>query len=637
MTTLQSIRRLLNRRKRLALIVTVIIMATAASLAIPAGFFSIDELIYALMAESATKGSLVIENGYSSFPSTALLVRFLVPGPDGSAPQYPSGYGFFALPFYSLLGIRGLFMMNSLAFAGSCWCTYSLARSIRCSKHTATLAWVILGGATYASEYGIAVWPHALAMLVVVAGQLAAFRAARQPSASLVWAVLTGAVLGAGIMIRVDIILLAPGVLVWWLHKRSARRLIPVALIGMSPGVVVASWLNHLKFDSWSPLSYGRVAGSATLSAYAPLAFGVGLITGLVLLLHHLYVRRLLSRRIVTLIAGATIITCGAFAQTRQLAVRMGHGLYVLLVDLQSYSRATDDPGVMKSDTGYLVFYGYLKRSLLQSLPYLGVLIPALRTRRAQSGDAPFLGVVCTLWILPFALMEWHGGFSFNMRYFVPLLPGLAIITAFALARLQDAGALTSSLLLSHQRIACATAAAVACTVILMTFQPALGSLLFLYVPLLLALLLALSAIWIGRWGLTAIGVRTLSALAIASFVWAGASFGMHDLTLSYKQRSHVHRLMEDAARLEDNILVVTPTPEYFWSQFLRPRSNVAVVAAGVNYDIAALLNFYLQAGHPVYLHGASMSDTIVASVLEAGGSAFAGRSGDLEFVVLRP
>ena len=88
---------------------------------------------------------------------------------------------------------------------------------------------------------------------------------------------------------------------------------------------------------------------------------------------------------------------------------------------------------------GQLLFWGYPKKALIQSLPWMPlIIIPAINALRGRDVNAVGL---CMLAIAApicfYALSHWHGGGSYNMRYFTLALPFLAILAAAGLYSLR--------------------------------------------------------------------------------------------------------------------------------------------------------------------------------------------------------
>jgi hypothetical protein len=269
---------------------------------------------------------------------------------------------------------------------------------------------------------------------------------------------------------------------------------------------------------------------------------------------------------------------------------------------------------------GYVYFYGGLKRAFLQSLPYLGLLPLMIAGVRGYSPKASAYSLflsVSAFWIAPFALTEWHGGLSFNMRYFVPLLPFVSVASAAAIQELERALAPdTDRVFQSAKRVGCYTAIAAALAFILVAARPAVGYALALYIPLLLASALAAASLVFLRRPPARCrpAAATAFLLAVSSVVWAGASAIVHDVNMTWKLRAEVADVNSLTALLEDQIVVVTNIPEYFRAQFLREGSIVATVSARRPFDVVALAEHYLSQGRPVYIHH---EDTPVPEVLE--------------------
>ena len=82
---------------------------------------------------------------------------------------------------------------------------------------------------------------------------------------------------------------------------------------------------------------------------------------------------------------------------------------------------------------GGMVYFGALKKSILQGLPYLVILaIPIwtlIRDPRHRLAIAMLFQVPAG-YIGFYSYFAWHGGISLNLRYFVPVLPFTSILTA---------------------------------------------------------------------------------------------------------------------------------------------------------------------------------------------------------------
>lgn len=395
------------------------------------GLYTIDELIQVGAIDALARfGSLTLNNGYETFGRKALLLWFSVAGPNGVVSQYPSGYAVLAAPFYLLGGIKGLYTLNFLAGVGVVALAYRIALMLAGSS-VARLTVVILLGATFLVDYTAAIWPHSLTAFLAVAGTYCILQADASRN-SMPWSVVSGLCFALGLNVRYDIVLLIPA-LVFWLLVWANRpyRLIALAALGVLPGVALSSALNWWKFGTLNPLSYGEASGgNASLAPY--------LILGAVLLaafaVTSLWRAAQPYRRPIVIgtaiAAGAAIVLV---PELHRLAEKTLRGFLVLGYDLTLSSEVDRRPGVVTLEDGRVLFFGVHKKALVQSMPWLGCL-PLLalgRGYRSKAVQLALLAGVTTM--LPFAMKQWHGGYSNNLRYLLPALPFLSLLGAAGL------------------------------------------------------------------------------------------------------------------------------------------------------------------------------------------------------------
>ncbi|MCZ6448459.1 MAG: hypothetical protein O6831_09495, partial [Alphaproteobacteria bacterium] len=317
----------------------------------PAGFLTTDEFLYAAMTERLVEaGSLFFSNGYLETPSAALRLLFLTPTAQGLTPQYPAGYAFLAAPFFMLGGVRGMIFLNTLGALGLLWATYRFAKILFEDENLALNAALILGLATFIGDYAFAVLPHMIASLCMALAACFAATSQRGETRTGVHAALAGLCIGIGINIRVDVIIIAP-LLAAWLIGSSGGAIGRICALGagMVPGLAAASALNYLKFGSFSPITYGRVevAQGTDLSTIGSYQATIGsyqeflplLVLGLLATVAFGFGR---VRELFLGWRGFAIMALGLAAvmvvpATSGIAMRMLKGLYVLLVDLQSF------------------------------------------------------------------------------------------------------------------------------------------------------------------------------------------------------------------------------------------------------------------------------------------------------------
>ena len=613
------------RTKRWVLLALSGLILLHACLWASTGLFSIDEAIYFLMAEHMVRqGSLTIWNGYEEIASPLLRMRFLPPGPNGLAPQYPSGYAFLAAPFFYLWEVRGLVLINALSAVATLYLTYALARTLYDDRALALNAALVLGLCTFFFEYSQNVWPHSLAMALVAAGALCAARAAaldrsgRQP-ARLALAALAGLIVALGATVRIDVILAAPPLFVWLLGRQADDRLPSLAFVaGLVPGLLAAVALNDYKFGVPSPLTYGQTAANLSLATYTPL---IALFAAVVVAVWGLTLRRvrpILLGRWGAVGVALALITALAVPPLRALVLATVDGFYVLVINMQAYGAADADPGIV-DDGGILVFYGALKKALLQSLPFLAVLIlPVVHMVRGRHAPAHALCLlVIAATIVPFAMRQWHGGLSLNMRYFASALPFLAILAAYALAQLWRLGGRVSAPTARKAVIVGLIMGMV--SFLAMGFGMAVGGIFQHYLPLAVAAVLAAGTIAILVRG-TAVSpwlARGTTVVMLYALAYSGGVGAFYDTRVS--QGSREARSVEGAAMaavIRPDSLIIAGGPEHF-ARLNKQRVRLAIVHDHLPPDFGALTRFHIDHERPVYVFGEGLRDAVVADLAD--------------------
>lgn len=425
----------------------VFVGVCCCAIAYPSIAFTIDEVVYIDMARAMAELGRLDVGPWNVPDGAPLLVKSsgFVEIVNGRAiPQYPSLYAVIAGPFYKLMGVKGLALLNALSAVCVLSLTWRVARLLDADPLTARAALALTALVSIFPGYAFAVWPH---MLALAFGMLGAYGAALAASGrgpiGLVWAFAGGLAFGLGCGVRVDVILLAIAAFLWLrLFARPRDRGPALALAaGLAPGLGVCAYLNQLKFGVPSPFFYGVDGGGASTANYgAPLYIvGAALIASLAINTEATAFRAGLGR-IRRLRPPAMIaVVCAIGLALLTLAPGAVHGAYVLLIDLQAY-QGSFQIGMRRDAYGFLSFWDLPKKSLLQSAPYLPLIaIPVVaffagrRTRAAS-----FCLLFAAAPVAFFSLKAWHGGTAFNLRYFLPATPFLAILVGMALASLRS-------------------------------------------------------------------------------------------------------------------------------------------------------------------------------------------------------
>ncbi|WP_339106769.1 hypothetical protein [Roseovarius rhodophyticola] len=401
------------------------------------GLYNTDETLYRLGAETfRSTGTFVVQNGYESFRSEDLRHLLLVNGPSGLVPQYPVGSALAATPLIDVFGYKSLLALNVLAGIGALFSTYFLALRLFGSDDVANLTVVVLALCTFWSEYVVGLWPHSVSLFLVtlaIVFFLAALDRTRAAWHPAFWA---GICVGVGMSFRLEVLLLLPAIAAATiLYARKPIEIMIAGALGMAPIIALLSYANKVKFDTYSPLSYGQSGGGTDASTYWPLGLAMlfGL-TGLIFLRNRSAAN--VERKYI--LAGTAVFVLGVVILNPFVPIlqKLTGGIHALLLDSTSIQDSRPK-ALMTLPDGTVAFWGLPKKALFQSLPWLGclaLLIGLVWGERRRSVAIALLFV--TVWALPFILRSWHGGMSSNMRYLLPVIPLLAMLSIWGILEL---------------------------------------------------------------------------------------------------------------------------------------------------------------------------------------------------------
>ncbi|MCI4644867.1 MAG: hypothetical protein MRY64_08805 [Hyphomonadaceae bacterium] len=599
------------------------VIATALALLVAPSTMGIDDTLHVQMVRALVDhGALHIAEtgGVEASPALQTLLTHSV---DGKVmPQYPSGYAFLAAPFYLLLGIKGLVLMNALSLVVILWATRRLALTLFADDRLAWIAMALLGLASFLPVYGFIILPHlsslALVMLAAERSAHAASEAGR--SRFRLWLALAGLCLGIAVNLRVDVIL-AMACLVFWVrlfglpNHRSATLLL---IAGMVPGLLVASVLNDAKFGSFVPISYGPKSGADSMTKYmAPFALlSAAFLLSFLVDTSGPRFRALWARiyRRNVLLGGLMIAGLGL------LLVPAARGFlfnaWVLVVDLQQASDWQARLGLQRDEWGFANFYGLNKKALVQSMPWFALCAFPLAAL-FQGRDVRSLSLCFSAMAAIFAfysLRQWHGGFAVNMRYFLPALPFAAILGAYALCQLW---ARFPSFRLSAQSWRILIVAGLA----LLAISGAAGQVSPIHKAALFLLPLGLAGVLLAAlFALLLPTGRTHTRPAALSAGLVGLSLGHASMASAFDMITYQSRLNGLGPHIEavstsfpDGALIVTRTLELF----LDVRESGAHIAdPGLKIDmersrIQSTVDAFRSEGRCVYVHTGTLFNSL--------------------------
>lgn len=424
------------------------VIAIMGSFLTPVTAFNTDEVAYIEMARAmAERGSLFVDHQAAPADAPALTRTYWVATAHGDrvVPQYPSGYALVAAPFYKLFGLKGLVLMNAIAGFLALWLTWKIALRMTADETIAATALLIAAFASYISSYMFAIWPHALALGVVLAGVLLVLDAAEKQGRDRYWrASAAGLFFGLGMFFRMDAVLLAAAVFFWLrLFALPKDRLIAIVfLVSLIPALWLSAWINEIKYDIFQPFTYGPKEDSND-NFYNYVLFGAvgigGLIFSFVIDTSQAWVRRAVDAVRQPKVLGLCAIAIGAIALFVDPLFSLLRGVYVLTFDIQALAKENFVEGLYRNHYGQIDYWGLPKKAFFQNLPFAALALAPIMMffRGVNVKTTGFCLLIIGAPLAFYSIRSFQGGMTFNMRYFLPMIPFVAILSAVALGEIQ--------------------------------------------------------------------------------------------------------------------------------------------------------------------------------------------------------
>lgn len=599
--------------KIFVLIVLAVAHLVATVWLVAPGYLSIDEAIYHLMLKNfAATGGLEIWTGYQEFPSWELAHQFLRVHFGRPVSQYPYLFPVVGLPFFKLAGFYGLFILNSLAFVGVVALCFALAHTLFGDTDLALNSCLVLILSTFAWEYSQAAWPHMTSLLFIMAAFYLVVRAFFGNPGRVRWLSAIGAGLIAGFApgIRMDAFLFLPCLLLPFLFAKPWRPMEAILIcLAAAPGVAVLSVTNYVKFGVLSPISYGTALSGDTPSVPIPLVAGAG---G-VLLAAWVMTREALTpimRHRGRIFLGAVIaglILLVLVPQLRDTLVRVLKGVKIMWVDLRFLDPHAVEQALSRTPQGGLLYMGALKKSLLQSMPYLAVLaLPLVMLARRTEDFGRLVILLLPLAILTsfFAYTRDHGGLCLNLRFFLPVLPFTSILTAYAMRHMQSQWQMRFGPVGWVSLIVLTLAAYILFVGHLIRSWQEMEFVL-LVIPLLMCgfLLCLLVAGELLKVQAVELLQKAAWTLLIVALTWSSAVAFFYDYPRHRRQRATNYSVGGQALRVvpPDSVLFTAPYIDPFMRLIEQDRVRIALPGLDNFADFPRIVEFYLNKGKRVF------------------------------------
>lgn len=590
------------------LLVAGVLIALMGAMVFPPAAFSVDEAIYIDMAHAmASRGSLNVTpqslpDGAPLMAKSHGLVQIIG---DRAVPQYPGLYGVIAAPFFFIGGVKGLIFLNALCGVFCLYLTHQITRTLTNDDWIAQASVLILGGASIFAGYVFAIWPHMLALAFVLAGAYVTLLAGHaRDRAALMLATGAGLVFGFGVGVRVDVVLAAIAALFWLrLFAKPSARTVSLALAaGLAPGLLVAAWINQLKFGVFNPFSYGAEIGSISIAHHMNTIIPITIAGALAMIVD---VSSKPARTVINAArrAPTPAIAAGcvaAFITVWFVFPSLFKGAWLMLVDIQAYVGAPR-PGLEKDAYGYWDFWGVPKKALAQSMPWMALALApiAMFLRGRKTTELSFLLLFASAVILFFAMRGWHGGMAYNMRYYLGAAPLIAILAAMGLSQLRPAMEKHKDLL---PRGAMGGVALAIGAYALSPLYDAYAVPMRLYPQLLLAGLLALSLLAL-TWRPENQRAKFIAAALAGAALANGAMISVFDVNGYFSDRArYVPYDRAYGEMISRDAVIFTQFDELLITASLKGATVIRLTDENIN-AAADVIAAYENAGRCVYAH----------------------------------
>ncbi len=576
----------------------------------PPGYLTFDSGTYHYMARTlATTGGFVVQNGYEEFPSKALEVAQLRVNGGRLVAQYPEVLSVLNYPFYVTFGYPGLLLLNAVAFLGINVLIFALTRLLFGSAHVSYLAVIVYSFGTFAWEYSHSSYPHLSSTLFILASYyllaLAVIkrRAGAGPGIAALCAAGAGLIAGLAVGLRLDSAFAIPGLFFSLLFAgRFLLSELAALAAGLAPGFLFLAVVNSIKFDTWSPFSYGVPSqGGVDLSAYLPVSFAALFLLAVLLVLRYGPAAHR-TRIVIALAAGLALAVLARPTTAWKFLSKMADGTFQLVVDLRVRDFDIEEPAQTRTDGGAVVYMGGVKKTLLQSCPYLVFLLFVLADAVRKRKDVESLVFLCLVpasFVAYYGYFAWHGSIALNMRYLNPALPFLAILSAHAWSSFGHRIAPLAAFLYSGALL-------IGLGFLFAITEPSLEEqeVLFLTTPLLIAGAISFFEILRRLGRLPSVAGMAVSYLLLTAFAWSGAvAFGQDYPTSTQLRRANLDLANVIRPHIRDDSLIVSDMTDCCWKLIDEVRDLRLADPLEDDYQsFDALVRFHLDRGRAVYL-----------------------------------
>ncbi|MBI5375569.1 MAG: hypothetical protein HZA77_09045 [Candidatus Schekmanbacteria bacterium] len=565
--------------KYIVFLFIAVIIFIALFLYIPS-LFSIDDASYFLMAKSFNDSfSYRISNGYEEYKSTVFGVFQPVYYRNAMYAKYPPYYPIVAFPFYRVLGFQGLFLLNIISFAGALYFIYLIAMKLFDDRLVAARSVYLYALSTFAMEYAIGLWPHMLSVFLVMAGMYLFLSYFLPDKGSFSVLIASSALLSFSIGIRLLNLefLVVAAMLILFVQ----RKIIPAIIFILSavPSLLLQGAINSSRFGIFDPFSYGHYKNRNF--SYYLLHPELSIIFIFMAFVIFLVIKKeeLFSGKKLLYMSGvfsvALVFLLVVNTEFRNITFFWLYTCYCNIFDISSFHY-----DLAKDESGGMLFSGIVKKALIQSCPYLILSFLGFIFMLKEGVTKKRTLYTYFLFIIPILFMSsffFHGGFAFNIRYALELIP-FGIISFCWLIRDMRFGKweITAAGLISS-------------FFLILFYYQKVGNIFFenliLYIPLFLSAVLLLLFVYSKRSVSDKISVRfSYKLLLLISIFYSVCAAWAGDVQASRRIRLNNYSIYNSLnTHIEDNSLICMTSDKTVEILPIKALKNVRIAYIPVN------------------------------------------------------
>ena len=562
------------------------------------GLFSIDDVTYLFMAHSFAKNhTFEIWNGFDEFKTAYFGIFEPVYYKNKMYGKYPHLYPIIAYPFYSSFGINGLFYINIISFVLTIFILYKFTNLLFSDNKLSLIVTCIYSFCTFSFEYAVGLWPHMLSVFLSLSAYLFFERSFLDDKRKNSFLILSGLLTGIAVGVRLQNIITAAiiSLTILVFSKEKLKNLFSF-LSGLLLVITSIGYINLNRFGSIDPFSYGHYKGKnikyfldypgflLLFAAFFLFFFLIFRFKNIILSTGKNFVKPVL-----TIISILVLITL--LADPKWTFFNFLKNIYTNVIDLSFFF----NKDLIHGQRADIAYFGHIKKSILQSCPFLILSFLSPWIMKKESFDKRKLFLLSASFFLQLMFIStffFHGGFAFNVRYGLELLPFAVILCCYTIKDIK--------IKKSHITLAAIFFILIAAQNRLFSNQSLWKQLSILYLPLLLSVIL-ISFFFLNAISKSNRAKYLLGLMALLSFTYGMTMTFTEDFLSSRNIRKGHQNITDELSKIiRNDSLIIMEIDKTVDIAAIMAVKKVRIASKGKQYK--DLVNFYLKKQIPVYL-----------------------------------